>query len=534
MNSWRILYHMMRADFFERTRRYSFLAMLLACVMLGYWVNNGTIALLLGGYRGIYNSAWVGSLMAVVTVSFVGWFGFYLVKNTVERDERTGVGQIIATTPLSRIEYALGKWLSNFVVLAALCMILLLAAVVMQLFQREDPVFNLWALAAPLLFVALPFMALIAAFAIFFEAVPWLRGGLGNVVYFFLFIALMVFAITSFGQAYPQLEPFGIRLFSNDMAAALQQVYPNHDPENFTLGASDTPVQGTFYWSGLHWTPGLIAIRLSWIAISAAFAALAGLIFNRFDTPAASVGGGSRLGRLFSRPGGSAAARVGEPAALAAVPTPRQLSPLGEWSYRPRFGRLLLAELRLLLKGQRWYWYAGVLLIALGTFLAPPEELRQGWLVAAAIWPVFIWSQLGMRENRWRAEQLVFSAPRPLWLLLASWLGGVVLSGLITSGAVVRWLIIGDTPGLLAWVGFILFVPSLALLLGVLSGSSKLFEVVYLVLWYLGPLNRLPELDFTGVLPEGLARSNPLLLAAAGLGLLAAAVFSRQMRLRVK
>ncbi|MEI7769127.1 MAG: hypothetical protein WCI67_04010 [Chloroflexales bacterium] len=48
------------------------------------------------------------------------------------------MGQILATTPISRPHYMLGKWLSNFLVLALLVGILLLAAVTMQLIQRED------------------------------------------------------------------------------------------------------------------------------------------------------------------------------------------------------------------------------------------------------------------------------------------------------------------------------------------------------------------------------------------------------------
>jgi hypothetical protein len=44
--------------------------------------------------------------------------GFFVIKNAVERDRRTGVGQILATTPISKLQYTLGKTLSNFAVLA--------------------------------------------------------------------------------------------------------------------------------------------------------------------------------------------------------------------------------------------------------------------------------------------------------------------------------------------------------------------------------------------------------------------------------
>ncbi|MFZ0963792.1 MAG: hypothetical protein WAO35_23245, partial [Terriglobia bacterium] len=52
--------------------------------------------------------------------------------------------------------------------------------------------------------------------------------------------------------------------------------------------------------------------------------------------------------------------------------------------------------------------------------------------------------------------------------------------------------------GLLAWAAGVLFIPSLALALGVWSGTSKFFEGLYTALWYVGPINRVPGLDFTG------------------------------------
>ena len=49
-----------------------------------------------------------------------------------------------------------------------------------------------------------------------------------------------------------------------------------------------------------------------------------------------------------------------------------------------------------------------------------------------------------------------------------------------------------------------IFIPSLALASGVWSGTSKLFEILYLVIWYIGPLNHaVPELDYIGTTSNG-------------------------------
>ena len=42
-----------------------------------------------------------------------------------------------------------------------------------------------------MIFISLPVMLVVAALAILFEAIPWLRGGLGNVVYFFVWIGAL-------------------------------------------------------------------------------------------------------------------------------------------------------------------------------------------------------------------------------------------------------------------------------------------------------------------------------------------------------
>jgi hypothetical protein len=80
----------------------------------------------------------------------------------------------------------------------------------------------------------------------------------------------------------------------------------------------------------------------------------------------------------------------------------------------------------------------------------------------------------------------------------------------------------------MAWSAGVLFVPALALALGVWSGGSKLFEVLYVLWWYTGPLNSLAGMDFMGAHTDGLW---PVYLALA-LALLVVAVVGRWRQLR--
>src|SRR5262249_18633459 len=95
-------------------------------------------------------------------------------------------GQILATTPLTKWQYTLGKWASNMAVLTTMVATMAVCAIVMQLLRGEDRTIDPLVIAAPLVFVTLPAMALTAGFAVLFEALPKLAGGLGNVVFFFV------------------------------------------------------------------------------------------------------------------------------------------------------------------------------------------------------------------------------------------------------------------------------------------------------------------------------------------------------------
>jgi hypothetical protein len=484
------LYHIIRADFLERTRRYSFLIMLGLVLYLGFTVNAGQITLRLDTYRGIFNSAWVGSMMTLVINFFLGWFGFYLIKNSIARDHETGVGQIMATTPLSRPMYTLGKWLSNFAVLAVMVFILMLAAILMQLIQREDPQINLWALTTPFLFVALPFMGIIAAVAVLFETISWLRGGFGNLVYFFLFITVMSVITITIGPKVPLLDWIGFGIFSNSMGDAARAVYPDYQ-NGFSLGAMPPVDTQTFYWSGVEWTLQVILTRCSTLVLAIGIALLGALFFDRFDPS-----------RERPRVKGARSADSPEPASNIAVSPVYavQLTPLTTRHSHFRYEALYLAELRMLLKGLRWWWYLVAFGLIIASFSSPLEAVRRGLLPAVAIWPILIWSGLGCRESRHNTRQMVFSAPRPMLNQLpAAWLAGLTVSALMLVGAAAKFIQAGEMMSLLSILGAALFIPSLALMLGVWTGSSKTFEIVYVVWWYAGPLNRLLAMDYLGV-----------------------------------
>lgn len=94
------------------------------------------------------------------------------------------------------------------------------------------------------------------------------------------------------------------------------------------------------------------------------------------------------------------------------------------------------------------------------------------------------------------------------------------------------WLLPVLGAGALAWLAGALFVPTLARSLGVWSGTSKVFEAIYTALWYAGPLNHVPGLDFTGASSGPLALHYALVYFALTAALIVTAFLGRARQLR--
>lgn len=481
-----------RADFRERVRRYSFLVTLFFAVFLGYCAATGKIYIRLDDYRGVYTSAWIGTMVTLVTTSFVSLVGFYVIKNAVDRDRVTGVGQILATTPMSKPAYMIGKFLSNFAVLLSMVGVLAVSAMVMQFVAGEDPHFDLAALLSPFLVLAVPAFALVAAMALLFEALPLLRGGFGNVLWFFVW---------GFGFGLPEitklpwLDPMGLMTVARDIMAEAHKAIPGYK-NSFSLTIDFQPVQiaESLRYHGMNWTADLILLRLFWTGAAFLIVLLAALFFDRFDPArwsARSVARVAKANRVEQRPAAVPTATAGFTAA--------RLTPLLKHADSSAFGRLLVAELRLALQGYRWWWYAVALVLVFAQLVTPLAISRGPLLTVAWVWPVLIWSGMGAREARFGTSALLFSSARILPRQLpACFAAGFLVAALTGAGSAIRLLLAGEGVGFLAWCVGAAFLPALALALGVLTGTSKFFEGLYVAWWYVGPLNHVPGFDFTG------------------------------------
>ncbi len=497
MNTFSTVYHMLRADFLERARRTSFFVILGVSLLAGYLyipsVDSTSLALALGPWRGIYNSAWVGVVFGILTVILLPLSGYFLTKNTIERDRLTRVGQIIATTPISKLAYMLGKWLSNLATLASMLMMFNLMALFMQLYRGEVTEVDLWSLSAPIWMMGLPVIALTAAVALWFESVPFLSGSFGNAVYFIVWLLFMDYVglpgIWSYhiGNVQPRADVLGLAY----PLASLQEIGRRVDPSfsgHFNFGGAQfgEAIQ-VVQWAGIEWMGPFAAGRLMWLTFALGLAAIAALPFDRFD-PALGreAGSGSGLKRFWESllPARAKSKPFFDPPFV--TESRVVLSPLKGPLSQSRFGALLWAEFNLMLKGQRWWWYGIAVCISLLGLIGPPGGTNVTSVLAIA-WPVVAWSALGMREKYHDTYKLIYSSTYSVFRqVFAAWFSGVLLGLIAMTGVSLRAIIEGDTAHIPVYLVAVLFVPSLAFALGTLSGTSRLFEVVYLLWWFMG------------------------------------------------
>ncbi|GMK42654.1 ABC transporter permease [Paenibacillus sp. CCS19] len=537
MRTFRTIYHIARADLLDRVRQFSFLVILGLTVFLAYFfvppLEAGYMTLHLGeSIRGVYNSAWVGASVAMSTIMFLPLLGFYLVKNSIARDDKTRVGQIIASTSVRKLHYLTGKTLSNFTVLSMMVAVIAIVALFMQWIRGEVRQIELWPLLSPFFFLVLPIIAVVAAVAVLFETRRFLQGGIGNVLYFALYL---LFVMTAGRMA------IGISVPTADMLQELAAQRPGFTG-SYGIGflQPDQPIE-LFVWHGITWSGTIIVSQMKSYPVALVVVLLAAVLFRGFqDGGSREASYRSNKQRRKSR-GTKIAERYGNEADNETITsgglshrTPSlRASQLTIAPIRNALLPLVLAEWRLMMKGTRMIWFAVATgLSVLGLLL--PSETSIAYMIwpVAWIWPLLAWSGMGSKEARHHTQYLIQTSPRIVARQLSAvWLAGLGASLWATLGMFIRLALEEDYIHLAYGAAAALLVPSMALACGALTGTNRTFEVLYMIVWYIGPFNRMPYFDFLGAETAPIGTGAMIVIyMLAGILMLAAASMKRRAR----
>ncbi|MBU3570741.1 hypothetical protein IUK39_11225 [Priestia aryabhattai] len=491
MNTIQSYFYLMKNNLIKQMRSYSFLIVVGISIFIGYACVPSAAAgyevFYIGGVRGIYNSAWLGGMVAMLSTLLLWLFGFYMLRSQISDDQRFKVGQIIAATPISNIRYISSKVLSNFLVLIVIELIMIFAFMAMQLIRGESYEFNLLSYFAPFLFIALPSLLVLASLTVLFDVIPGLKGIIGNIIFFCLWIFFSVISIASPNSFW---DLYGLDAIRSDMVeeAAKKYSFIATSKEGGSFGYY--PIEGkvsTFNWQGVDWDTHILTQRIAWVIIALILIIVSSMVFNRFKKQKQNKFEG-KLSLFEDKKSLVTKTELQSGFKLSPIQKERSI----------RLSRLISAELRIMLKGYSIWWYLLVLGSIAGSLFLPLNKIMS-WLPFAMILPIAIWSQMGTREKHYFTRELILSSCPPLYKFFAVWISGVFITLLVSSGVLIHFLMEGQITNFGSWVIGALFVPTLSLALGIISGSRKLFEVIYMLWWYLGPVNDLPYLDFLGI-----------------------------------
>ncbi|ABF41799.1 hypothetical protein Acid345_2798 [Candidatus Koribacter versatilis Ellin345] len=499
-----------KADFKERMRRAPAWMAMIVGGFLCYLAVTGKATVTLPFARGVWNSAWSAGTMATLAANYLTLVCFFVVRSAIQRDEETGAGRLVAASPLSNYAYLLGKALSNFAVVLSIGSIFLLAAPVLQWVHHEGYPFNPWEFINPFLYMTVPSAALVAAVAVFFECHPWLKRGIGNVIYIFLWVESLRES-AEYGRAWTDAVGFYGFMESGRAAALAQGIVLKE--RGLNIGHAQYDHWNIFTWHGFQFTGQQVLLRLEWFAVAAVLVFAATYFFKRFNPDA-------KAALRFPVPAFLKRKKKEETSGKWETEIAR-LSAIGGMVGKGRFFGIVRAELKLLLKSIPKFVY---FLLGFANFLALMPHEKDGPTgpgVLAFLWivPVIVWSNMGAREQAPHARPLIFSAPHScLRQLPVEWVAGFVIALGISFGVAVRDLIARDWQHLATWLAGAAFIASLALACGTWSRGTRLFQGLYCGWWYLA-MNNAPNMDFTGVTGQrhfvGYAFTAALLFASA-------------------
>ena len=478
-----------------RLRQTSTLVVFLLLSALPYlWVPDpatGRAVFVIDDRRVLYDSAALGLATGVLCSVLLGLFGYYLVSHSLARDLRTRCGWVIASTPVSNLEYLLAKVAGHVAFLATLGAGFMACSMAMQL-VRGEAALSLWRFVTPYLLLLPPTLVFVAAVAVLFESVPRLSGKLGDVLFFVGWMTFAGLTAALEGTATPPRSGPGptALLDVSGLGFVVQQMRHQTGSDSFSFGATtfDPDLEPLVY-------PGLMAGGDWLLARLAAFIPalpvllLAVVAFHRFD-PARVRGAAARRGRGWLERLEAVAAPLVRPLLF------RALAGTGAGA---NFAGAVVSEaaLILLLQPLGALALAAVAVLA----LALPTPAVTGGLVPASMAALgLILAGAAGREARHGTAPLVAAVPTldrryVRWKLAAALTVGIAFTAL----PILRLL--ADAPARVpsVLVGTV-FVAGTATSLGALGGPPKAFLAVFLTFLYLA-LNdggRTPALDFAG------------------------------------
>lgn len=434
--------------------------------------------------RVAYTSSCLAIGSAALTGLFFGLAGFYLARGRMGEDVRSGIGAVLAATPLGSGVFLLGRWLGNVAYLCGLLLIFLATMLVLHLLRGEGPI-QLTIYLQTYALVLLPLVFFTASMVLLFDAWPPLMGKGGDVLYFFVWAAqLSVGAAATIGHtgwnALLLLDFSGI----GAIVGAVQQVLPSN---GLVIGGGTFDATVAAITLPDHvWTLQIIYTRIGSALLALIPLLLAVPLFHRYSPDRVKARAGRRDWSPLTLLNGWL------------HPCARLTRPLFALAARlPGVAGRALALLALVLATNPASLAVALVLLAFGC-AAGSAQLGAVTIAAILVWGVLA-SEISVRDTQFDVDALNAATPGGrARAYTAQWFAAVLLALLFTAPVLLRWLMNAPLRAA-ALVSGVLALSATAVVLGGLSRTARLFLALFLFGMYVATQAKgVPALDVVG------------------------------------
>lgn len=484
------------ADFKERVWRFSFLAMAALMLLAAFWlVPNPKLGYeVLCVERNTFvqgtNPTWLSMGAAITLAAFLPLFGFVFIKNAIETDRNTGVINLVRASGVKRIIYMFGKYISSLLLLLLLMVIEMSGTLLMTIVRFPGQHISAWSFFSPF-FALIPGFLIICALALLFEVFPLLgnkAGGVLGIVAFFIFSIISLTEVMSAGQSevWRKIDFSGlswiVESISADTFQTAQIAHPLISIADFN--PTNIGITKEIYFSGLIVGKDIFINKLCFVLIGILMV-LVSAVFLDYEQ--------GRKKNFLMKTDIETKEEAYMNTQVSFVNF--KLVPAGKFSFFDLFRQ----EMHRYWRGISCVW----LMLSIGLWLvcafSTDIQSRIIWMLILYGWCILMFSKMGSEERMTGMDKLYCGIEKgELHHRVCALVVGMLFSLILVCPVLIRTLSevrIAGTVSLLIWA---LTIPVLASLLGDITQSPRLFQIIFLMIIYL-KMNSVELLwDFNG------------------------------------
>lgn len=290
MTKWQQLWHTMQilivTEVRLRSRRWtSLLAVFLMAAMCWNIISDpasGHAMIVIDHARVLYTSSALALGSSSLLSMIMLFVGFFLVRGRVADDIRTGIGSLIAASPVSNAVFLSSRWIGGVLYFMLLIFAGMLSVIALQM-VRGEPGIDFWIYLQTYSLVFIPLAFYVVSLALLFDSVPFLMGKLGDLLFFILWIAQLSLITKVMELGRGESSAWFIFDFCG-LVTTIANLQGQLGTKNFSLGGSNfDPALAPIVLSASLWSTKLVVLRVATAVFALLPLLLAFPLFHRFS-----------------------------------------------------------------------------------------------------------------------------------------------------------------------------------------------------------------------------------------------------------